>query len=209
MIHFCKKCGKEHAPKCDRCGSTRDLRSFHGPCGSCAFGKAKTSAMRDELAKIAAVKKKATIIKLAFIANTLHTVGNTVKAFANPVKNTVKGWNHKSNAGVWKAVGVLGTAVALPSALKKEDPSGEHQTRLQRLGRVAGGTIGGTIGMSVGKGAGLVSGVTGSVIGERAGKAVGSAGSAVARAITGKKKAPPAPQPFENPPVAAQPPPQP
>jgi predicted RNA-binding Zn-ribbon protein involved in translation (DUF1610 family) len=38
-VHQCKECGKAHAPRCDKCGSTRDLRSYHGPCGKCAFGK--------------------------------------------------------------------------------------------------------------------------------------------------------------------------
>src|SRR5690606_12991087 len=57
-VHFCKECGKKHAPRCDKCGSTRDLRSYHGPCGSCAFGKkatmekVSTLSFLDELDKI-------------------------------------------------------------------------------------------------------------------------------------------------------------
>jgi hypothetical protein len=40
-------------PRCDECGSTRDLRSLHGPCGKCAFKKESQAAFLDELQKIA------------------------------------------------------------------------------------------------------------------------------------------------------------
>ncbi len=38
MTMQCKRCGKAHEPRCDRCGKTSgDFRSPHGPCDKCAF----------------------------------------------------------------------------------------------------------------------------------------------------------------------------
>lgn len=56
-MQYCKKCNKAHVPRCDKCGKSvhdgADLRSYHGPCGKCAFPNGvKVAAFVDELQKI-------------------------------------------------------------------------------------------------------------------------------------------------------------
>jgi hypothetical protein len=96
-VHLCKECGKTHRPKCDECGSTRDLRSYHGPCGNCAFKKESQIAFLDELEKISLSMGQAGTWAAQqagkagkWVAQQPHAMGAAVRAAPQAVARGVK-----------------------------------------------------------------------------------------------------------------------
>lgn len=64
--------------------------------------------------------------------------GTAVKDLATPIKSAKEIWHADGNWG--KAFNIGGTALGLPGALSKEDPSGEGRSRLDRLSGIAAGS---------------------------------------------------------------------
>jgi hypothetical protein len=190
MKHFCKECGKAHAPRCDRCGATSDLRSYHGPCGKCAFGKAKMAAFEDEMRKIAA-------------AGFMHNLGSRILTYAGRQTGSVSHWASKQPGNLWRAGaahlhplqgmkegwkfswdpktggGTLGRVMFLGgtglsglTAIPKRDPMGQGESRLTRGLRFAGGTATGLIAAKHGILPSLAYGIGGDVAGGYAGRAI-------------------------------------
>jgi hypothetical protein len=111
--------------------------------------------------------------EMAKTAGAMGTVGNWVR----------QGWSG-GGAGpnrLGKALTVLPAALAMPGALKKEDPTGQGRSRVERLGDVAGQTVGGLAGFGAGQA--LVNkwglqpaGGAGMNLASRAGRSLGRAG---------------------------------
>lgn len=183
-VHFCKECGKTHRPKCDQCGSTRDLRSYHGPCGSCAFKKESQIAFLDELHKIAGMDD---VIGYAgmkgqavsrFGAGVAKNVGNTVAAFATPKESLKKGWEATWRPGgqplhpLSKALMAYGAYNDVKMIAPQQDPTGMGRSRLHRGLSAVGSQLGGVIGAPHGISGGIAGGMLGAKMGDLAGRAI-------------------------------------
>jgi len=92
-----------------------------------------------------------------------------------------------------KALTVGTSAMLLPGALKKNDPSGKGESRAQRIGRLVGSTAGSLIGTPFHLSGTLAGGILGEQAGNLAGKVVNK--------VTGYKK--PTPQPAQMSPGVA------
>jgi len=187
-IITCPDCGKLHKPRCDECGSTRDLRSYHGPCGKCAFGDKVKKAhvgnvktafdMGQAAGQAQAFGSRAT----RFVRNQAEGVGKNLgkatAAWASPKKSFQKGWESTWRPGgqplslPWKALMGYGLLTGTRDVLKREDPSGQGHSRVRRALRFAGDQAGGIIGAPFGFTGGLLSSMVGSKIGDTAGAAV-------------------------------------
>ena len=193
MKNFCKKCGKAHAPKCDRCGSTRDLRSYHGPCGKCAFEETKTAAFLDELIIIdkekmawspmpaiqgvgqwAAHNLGPSGLKRNYLGMTKN-LGHAAAAMTNPKRALREGWQATFRPGGQplpaggKALLGLSAAMDAHAVAAKEDPTGLGRSRLHRLTTALGSQVGGLMAAPYG----LVAPMITSEIGARIGSGVG------------------------------------
>ena len=191
-VQMCKECGKAHAPHCDQCGSTRDLRSYHGPCGKCAFSKVSSlmPSFLDEMEKISVSMQgmgnwaKAVPGRLGnFVAGGAENVGRTVGAFATPVKSLKRGWHETWNPpggtmfGKWDRpiqAGLLGMQVIGDAKMVAHpvDQSGQGRSRLHRLSTAIGNTAGGFIGLPHGMAGSMAGGLIGGTIGDRVGKGI-------------------------------------
>lgn len=78
-----------------------------------------------------------------------------------------------------KSLTVGGAAATAPEAFKKEDSSGRGRSRMERIGGWAAGTAGGLATMN----RGMIGGIAGTMGAERAGSAIG-------RAVAGRRKPP-------------------
>lgn len=187
---ICKKCGEHHKPRCDKCGSTTDLRSWHGPCGKCAFQK-KSAAMSDEVAKIAA----GVPLGRAAMHSAKGIGGNAVRAmkeFRHPVQGVRGGWNSQGGR-FWKGMTLAGGAIGAPEAFAKEDRSGQMRGRGERISRWAGSNVGGLVGSR--------HGFTGAITGDiAASTGAGAIGRAADKMLAARRPPPVRP----NPPVAAK-----
>src|SRR5690606_3146949 len=190
-VHFCKECGKKHAPRCDKCGSTRDLRSYHGPCGSCAFGKkatmekVSTLSFLDELDKISFdvggylrnAGSRVSKWALNHAEGIGDNVGNAAVAFATPRESLKKGWDATWTPGgkplhpIYKGLMGYSLLTGLRDVAYKNDPSGRGHSRLRRATRFLGDQAGGIMAAPFG----LTGGIFGSVVGGKAGDMMGSA----------------------------------
>lgn len=103
----------------------------------------------------------------------LNNAAKTIGGFKNPIQSIKRGWNHpthKWDPKNWKTYGgvpmtVATTALDAHSAVKKEDPTGQGRSRLERVGTAIGNFGGGMIGQP--------HGVTGSLLGSAIGRGVG------------------------------------
>jgi hypothetical protein len=118
------------------------------------------------------------------IQGSIRNAARTVEGFANPIKNMKAGWNDrshkfdKSRMKDWKmwsgAPATVGfAALDAHAAMKKEDPTGQGRSRLERAGTAAGSLAGGMIGLPHG----FTGGIVGSTIGGAVGKRVGQVGN--------------------------------
>jgi hypothetical protein len=192
-VHLCKECGKTHRPKCDKCGSTRDLRSYHGPCGKCAFGKEAQLAFLDELEKIsldmgtigghaAAAAGRFGRSATRFAEGVGKNVGGAAVAFTTPKKSFAKGWDatwhpERLPGGqplhpVFRGLMGYGLLTGLRDVAVKEDPAGKGHSRVRRALRFAGDQAGGIISAPFGLSGGMLGAMAGGKVGDLAGAAV-------------------------------------
>lgn len=180
-VHFCKECGKTHRPKCDECGSTRDLRSYHGPCGDCAFKKESQIAFLDELEKISGVvdwmkARPAAVAKGLRGAGT--NVGNAVASFATPKASLKRGWDATWRPGgkplhpLFKGLMAYGAYNDVKQTMPGQDPTGQGRSRIHRGLTAVGSQAGGIIGAPFGLTGGMAASMIGSKAGDLAGRAV-------------------------------------
>ena len=183
-VHFCKECGKTHRPKCDECGSTRDLRSYHGPCGSCAFKKESQVSFLDELQKIAGwddfvgyAGQKAQSLK-RFGGGVASNVGGALSSFATPRESFKKGWEATWRPGgqtmhpLSKALMAYGAYNDVKQIAPQQDPTGQGRSRIHRALTAVGSQAGGIMSAPYGLSGGIVGGMTGAKLGDLAGRAI-------------------------------------
>lgn len=125
------------------------------------------TAMRDEMEKIARAKVAGPMWN-GMRAN----AHNTIKGMFRPVDSMKKGWKYtvgdwNSGSMLGKGMMAFGAAAGLPEAVKREDPTGQGRSRVQRISRYVGSQAGGLMAAPFG--------FTGNVIGSIAGEAVGGA----------------------------------
>lgn len=188
----CKTCKKVHVPKCDRCGSTRDLRSYHGPCGDCAFPKEKRAGLAleaEELRKIAGLADMAGRMGMKaknFASSRARwlgeDLGGIVRDAGTPVKSLKNAWGHKDNGTLNKGLLALGTYSGAKSALAPTDESGKGRSRVERTGRLVGGTAAGLLSLPHARSLG---GLPAGIAAGMAGEAIGGAGGKVIDKIRG------------------------
>lgn len=189
-VVFCKKCQADHRPKCDQCGSTRDLRSLHGPCGKCAFKKESQIAFLDELEKIsfdvgghaAAAASRFGRGANRFAEGVGKNLGGAAMAFTTPRKSFAKGWDatwhpERLPGGqplhpIFKGLMGYGLLTGLRDVAVKEDPAGKGHSRVRRALRFAGDQAGGIISAPFGLSGGMFGSMAGGKVGDLAGAAV-------------------------------------
>ncbi len=135
------------------------------------------SAFADELMKIATVNTIG-----SRVGHMLHAGWHGLDAKGAPVEGAGwmlgnKGWRSKVPLG-GKSTTIATTALQLPMALGKEDPTGRGHSRLERITGLAGNTIGGLAATGALMGhkwfgrhailSGILGGIGGGVLGERA-----------------------------------------
>ena len=153
--------------------------------------QATLDAFTDEMEKISAyMSNVGTRIyhapRLTRIANrTLAAVQDT---FTNPVESMRRGWNRSwagpgTDTSLWhkmkryggNALGAVGMAVPIATALPADDPTGRGESRVSRGVRAVGTTTAGLIGMRRGVVPGMVMGGVGDYAGGVVGRLVDKA----------------------------------
>lgn len=103
-------------------------------------------------------------------------LGGIVRDAGRPVESLRNAWGHKDNNGLNKALLGAGTFFGAKSALSRTDPEGKDRSRVERAGRLVGGTVGGLLSLPHMRGlAGLPAGMIAGTVGERIGGGVGKA----------------------------------
>jgi hypothetical protein len=160
----CPECGEFAISSCRcrignlRCANGHDWHKVDGKVvlGTGHHGEKTASVSSSALSPITIA---AFADELEKIAGFQQNVGNAIVHTAKGAGNLVqKGWHESGN---WwgmgqgriarmlpggKALTVGGSAMMLPGAVAKEDPTGQGRTRTERLAGLAGGTVAGLAG---------------------------------------------------------------
>lgn len=134
------------------------------------IGQNLKGAVHDLSSPVKSVKRELKSAKKdvsSFVKGKKHHSLSTSKAALSAKERNKRLVGHGLNLGM--------TGLMAHSAMKKEDETGEGQSRVKRVARLAGSTLGG---LATAK-RGFTGGILGSVAGDQAGKLVGSAADKV------------------------------
>lgn len=137
----------------------------------------KMAGLSDNLGR-AAVKTKNFVSSRARWVG--EDMGGIIRDAGRPIDSLKRAWNHPDNSMLNKGLLAVGTYQGARSAMSKEDPEGKGRSRVQRVGRLVGGTAAGLISLPHARGlgglpAGIAAGMAGEAIGGGVGKVIDKA----------------------------------